>query len=103
MVDYDERYTERYERFLDIATTAAELARRLNKMQHSCNFTGSSKKAMATCYAEQTLMGRPARFGPVITDTMIDTLLTAYGRKSQGIKVVTGDYKRRNRRRRRTR
>jgi hypothetical protein len=95
-----ERYTWRYDRFLDIAATPTEIARQLNQMQGSCNFTGSSKKSMATAYANQDTMGRPLRLGPVINDTIVETLLTTYGRKSQGAKIETGNSSRRRRPRR---
>lgn len=76
-------YEAREARFMDIDASPAELARRLNRMQGICNFTGTSKRRMAQAYASRDLMARPAGRGPVITDDMVNQLLSDYGRRSQ--------------------
>lgn len=72
---------QRYELFMSIATTPAKLSRRLNRLQTSCNFTGSAKWSMAVDFAKRRTFGRPARLGPVISDNIVYQLLGEYGQR----------------------
>lgn len=71
----------RYEKFMSIKASPAEIARFLTRQGRGVVFTGTAKREMAKNYAEQSRNGSPLSSPPTITDAMVDEMIALHGVK----------------------